>query len=78
MFNTVVLSQITCRAIIEVQFFLKGTFIGGMYGQWWAHLLNLGYLLPKDHIQSHLHYTYTRNFVPSFDPSKILLLNQIL
>ena len=44
-----------------------------MYGQWWAHLLNLGYLLPKEHIKSHLQYTYARNYVPSFDPSKFLL-----
>ncbi|XP_065657388.1 non-lysosomal glucosylceramidase isoform X2 [Hydra vulgaris] len=44
------------------------TFIGGMYGQWWAYILNLGYLLPQEHIKSHLKYTYTRNFVPSFDP----------
>jgi len=43
------------------------TVIGVMYGQWWAHILNLGYLLPKEHVQSHLIYTFERNFVTSFD-----------
>ncbi|XP_057299681.1 uncharacterized protein LOC130630273 [Hydractinia symbiolongicarpus] len=45
------------------------TQIGAMYGQWWAHILGLGYLLPPDHIKSHLKYTYLRNYVASFDPA---------
>lgn len=44
------------------------TIIGVLYGQWWAHILDLGYLLPKEHIQSHLLNTYKRNYVQSFDP----------
>ena len=42
-----------------------------LVGQWWAHSLGLGYLLPADHIKSNLQYAAQRNFLKSFDPGEI-------
>jgi len=53
----------------QVELITDSTFVGVLYGQWWAHILDLGYLLPQDHIKSHLMNTYTRNYVHSFDPA---------
>lgn len=47
-------------------------FVGALYGQWWAHYLGLGYLLPREHIRSHLKYTYQRNYVDSFTSGNIM------
>jgi non-lysosomal glucosylceramidase len=35
-----------------------------LIGQWWAHQLGLGYLLPKDHVQSALRAVFKYNWVP--------------
>ena len=43
-----------------------------LVGQWWAHSLGLGYLLPADHIKSNLQYAAKRNFVQSFDPGETI------
>ena len=42
-----------------------------LVGQWWAHSLGLGYLLPADHIKSNLKYAAERNYVKSFDPGEL-------
>ena len=30
----------------------EGAFVDQLLGQWWAHVLGLGYLLPQDHVAS--------------------------
>jgi hypothetical protein len=40
-----------------------------LLGQWWAHLLNLGYLLPPDHIQTAMKQWYNNNRQVGFDPN---------
>ncbi len=37
-----------------------------LIGQWWAHLLDLGYLLPADHVRSALAAVIKHNFRTSF------------
>ncbi|MCC6145390.1 MAG: twin-arginine translocation signal domain-containing protein [Candidatus Hydrogenedentes bacterium] len=34
-----------------------------LFGQWWADILNLGDLLPRDHLQGALHSIYDHNWV---------------
>ena len=50
--------------------FMSATFMDALVGQWWAHSLGLGYLLPADHIKSSLQFAFKRNFVKSFDPGR--------
>ena len=45
-----------------------GTFVDCLGGQWWAHSLNLGYLLPEDHVKSTVSSVFTGNHVDSFNP----------
>ena len=40
-------------------------------GWWWARALNLGDILPIDHVKSSLQATFTQNHVTAFDPSGI-------
>ena len=37
-----------------------------LLGQWWAHQLNLGYLLPKEHVRTALRSLYKYNWKPDF------------
>ena len=37
-------------------------------GQWWAHSLDLGYILPKDHVKSTVSSVFGGNHVDSFNP----------
>jgi uncharacterized protein (DUF608 family) len=37
-----------------------------LLGQWWAHHLDLGYVLPKEHVRSACEAIYRRNFRTSF------------
>ena len=37
-----------------------------LLGQWWAHQLNLGYVLPKEHVRSALQAIYRHNFKHNF------------
>ena len=39
-------------------------------GWWWARALNLGDILPIDHVKSSLQATFTQNHVTAFDPSE--------
>ena len=45
-----------------------GTFVDCLGGQWWAHSLNLGYILPEDHVKSTVSSVFTGNHVDSFNP----------
>eukprot|EP00794_Sanderia_malayensis_P007677 gene7677-8513_t len=54
----------------EVQLLTDATFMDALVGQWWAHSLGLGYLLPAEHIKSSLKYTASKNYCASFDPAK--------
>ncbi|CAH3116002.1 unnamed protein product, partial [Pocillopora meandrina] len=46
-----------------------GTFIDCLLGQWWANVLQLGDILPKEHVMSTLENIYSRNHVDSFNPA---------
>ena len=37
-------------------------------GQWWAHSLDLGYILPEDHVKSTVSSVFAGNHVDSFNP----------
>jgi uncharacterized protein (DUF608 family) len=37
-----------------------------LLGQWWAHMLNLGYLYPREHVRSALNAINTHNFLERF------------
>lgn len=54
----------------QVELLTDATFMDALIGQWWAHSLGLGYLLPAAHIQSSLKYAATKNYCASFDPAK--------
>ena len=41
-----------------------------LVGQWWAHTLNLGYVLPEDHVKSTLQAIYKANHTDAFDPGR--------
>ena len=61
-----------CNLLITKScFILSATFMDALVGQWWAHSLGLGYLLPADHIKSNLKYAAERNYVKSFDPGEL-------
>ncbi|XP_078352684.1 non-lysosomal glucosylceramidase-like [Oculina patagonica] len=45
------------------------TFVDCLLGQWWASNLQLGYVLPKEHVASTLRNIFSRNHVDSFDPA---------
>lgn len=45
-----------------------GTFVDCLGGQWWAHSLNLGYILPEDHVKSTISSVFAGNHVNSFNP----------
>ncbi|PFX22524.1 hypothetical protein AWC38_SpisGene12961 [Stylophora pistillata] len=45
-----------------------GTFVDCLLGQWWAYVLQLGDILPKEHVKSTLENIYSRNHVDSFIP----------
>ena len=49
-------------------FLFLGTFIDCLLGQWWANVLQLGDILPKEHVMSTLEYIYSSNHVDSFNP----------
>lgn len=38
-----------------------------LLGQWWAHHLDLGYVLPEAHVRSACQAIYRRNFRPNFE-----------
>lgn len=46
-----------------------GCFVDQLLGQWWAHLLGLGYLLPAAHVQSSVSEVFTTNHRVGFDPA---------
>jgi len=37
-------------------------------GQWWAHSLDLGYLLPQEHVHSTVSSVFAGNHTDSFNP----------
>lgn len=43
-------------------------------GQWWAHSLDLGYLLPQEHVQSTVSSVFAGNHTDSFNPGVILTI----
>ncbi|XP_065838479.1 non-lysosomal glucosylceramidase-like isoform X2 [Oscarella lobularis] len=45
-----------------------GTHADALMGWWWARALNLGDILPIDHVKSSLQATFTQNHVTAFDP----------
>ncbi|XP_065838612.1 non-lysosomal glucosylceramidase-like isoform X2 [Oscarella lobularis] len=45
-----------------------GTHADALMGWWWARALNLGDILPIDHVKSSLQATFTQNHVTEFDP----------
>lgn len=53
----------------NVQVVSDGTFVDCLGGQWWAHSLNLGYILPEDHVKSTVSSVFTGNHVDSFNPA---------
>jgi non-lysosomal glucosylceramidase len=46
--------------------FGEGCLADQLFGQWWAHLLDLGYLLPEEHVKTTLrsivHYNFRKGF----------------
>ena len=46
--------------------FGEGCLSDQLFGQWWAHLLNLGYILPEPHVKQTLRSIVTYNFRASF------------
>ena len=52
-----------CVSVVSI-----GTFVDCLGGQWWAHSLNLGYILPEDHVKSTVSSVFTGNHVDSFKP----------
>jgi non-lysosomal glucosylceramidase len=46
--------------------FGEGCLADQLFGQWWAHLLELGYLLPEEHVKQTLHSIVRYNFRSSF------------
>lgn len=59
------------RQIVDLREHVKYQFGDGcmsdqLLGQWWAHLLGLGYVLPKDHVRNALVSIFKYNFRDSF------------
>jgi len=46
--------------------FGEGCLADQLFGQWWAHLLDLGYILPQEHVRTTLHSIVTYNSRTSF------------
>jgi len=44
----------------------EGCLSDQLIGQWWAHLLDLGYLLPRDHVRTALRSVVEHNLRPDF------------
>ncbi|MBI3843578.1 MAG: hypothetical protein HY292_02965 [Planctomycetes bacterium] len=44
-----------------------GCFADQLLGQWWAHLLGLGYVLPKERVQTALRSIFKYNFLPTHE-----------
>ncbi|XP_065909541.1 non-lysosomal glucosylceramidase-like [Dysidea avara] len=53
----------------NVQVVSDGTFVDCLGGQWWAHSLDLGYLLPQEHVQSTVSSVFAGNHTDSFNPA---------
>jgi uncharacterized protein (DUF608 family) len=51
------------------QQFGTGCHIDQLLGQWWAHLLDLGYVLPEDHVKTAVRNIYKFNRREGFDPA---------
>jgi len=47
--------------------FGDGCYVDQVVGQWYAHMLGLGYLLDRDHVRSALDAVYERNFLRAGD-----------
>lgn len=47
--------------------FGEGCLADQLFGQWWAHLLELGYLLPEEHVKQTLRSIVTYNFRSGFE-----------
>lgn len=49
-----------------------------LLGQWMAHIVDLGYVLPEEHVQKAIHSVYKYNFLPTFsehyNPQRIYAL----
>ena len=58
-----------CVIVVSV-----GTFVDCLGGQWWAHSLNLGYILPEDHVKSTVSSVFTGNHVDSFNPGTMCIV----
>lgn len=46
-------------------------------GQWWAHSLDLGYILPEDHVKSTVSNVFSGNHVDSFNPGMCVLMHVV-
>jgi non-lysosomal glucosylceramidase len=46
--------------------FGDGCLADQLFGQWWAHLLELGYILPEEHVKTALQSVVTYNFQEGF------------
>ena len=46
--------------------FGDGCLADQLFGQWWAHLLELGYILPEEHVKTTLRSVVTYNFRQGF------------
>jgi len=58
--------------------YLTGTFVDCLGGQWWAHSLDLGYLLPQEHVQSTVSSVFAGNHTDSFNPGVIWVANKYI
>ena len=55
-----------------LMYFVIGTFVDCLGGQWWAHSLDLGYLLPQEHVLSTVSSVFAGNHTDSFNPGVLL------
>jgi hypothetical protein len=46
-----------------------GAFVDQLLGQWWAHWLGLGYILPQPHVATAVQTVFSANHRTSFDPA---------
>ncbi len=58
--------------------YLNGCYTDQMLGQWWAHLLDLGWIYPKEHVRSAMSSLFNYNLKTDFynfnqDPRKFVL-----
>ncbi len=59
--------QLTDPTIPLEHQFGDGCLADQLFGQWWAHLLDLGYLLPAEHVKQTLRSIVTYNFRVGFE-----------